>query len=98
MSVRRYSRSPQLRGGIHYGTSSASRVIKEAVDSGVLRTEAHVLQEGERLDTVAGKRYGDGRLWWIIAAASGIGWALQVPPGTFLLIPTDLAKISSLIG
>jgi len=51
-----------------------------------------VLNEGERLDTIAGRVYGNARLWWIIAAASGIGWPLQVPPGTQLLIPTDLKQ------
>ena len=37
--------------------------------------------------------YGSGNMWWVIAAASGIGWGTQVPPGTLLRIPTDLSMI-----
>ena len=54
--------------------------------------------EKERLDVLAGKIYGDGGYWWIIAAASGIGWSLQVPPGTRLKIPTKLEQILSLVS
>ena len=57
----------------------------------------YIVQEGDRLDAIAGRFYGDGRLWWIVAASSGIGWWLQVPPGTRLLIPTDLNQIESVI-
>jgi len=55
------------------------------------------MTEAERLDVIAGRVYGDGRLWWIIAAASGIGWWLQVPAGTRLVIPTSLDAISDLL-
>ena len=55
----------------------------------------HILKEGERLDVIAGRTYGNARLWWVIAAASGIGWGLQVPPGTQILIPTDLKQVLS---
>jgi hypothetical protein len=53
-----------------------------------------VLQQNQRLDTIAGDVYGNGKLWWIIAAASNIGWGLQCPAGTILLIPdlSDVAK------
>jgi hypothetical protein len=36
----------------------------------------------------------DATLWWIIASASEIGFALQTPPGTQLKIPLleDVAK------
>ena len=54
--------------------------------------------EGDRLDHLAGKFYGSGTLWWIIAAASGVGWGLQVPPGTLLAIPTRLGQINALVG
>jgi hypothetical protein len=96
--IKRYGRSPVLRGGAHYGTSSASRVIWNAVQSGDLIVDVYVCQESERLDTLAGQFLGEGRLWWVIAAASGIGWGLQVPPGTRLVIPREISKIAELVG
>ena len=39
----------------------------------------------------------DGMNWWIIAAASGIGWWLQCPPGTLLAIPTSISQIERLL-
>lgn len=98
MPLRRYNRTPVLRGGHHYGTSSTSKVIRDAVDRGEIPVDVVIVQVGERLDTLAGRYYSDGRLWWIIAAASGIGWAPQVPPGTRLLIPRDLARVTELVG
>ena len=55
------------------------------------------LKEGQRLDILAGQRYGDASLWWIIAAASGIGWGLQVPPGTIVRVPKNLSDILAII-
>lgn len=98
MSMRRYTRSPVLRGGSHYGTSQAARAIRSAIDRGDIKVDIHVLQQGERLDSIAGRLYGDARLWWIIAAASGVGWGLQVPPGTRLLLPRDLSEVSEVAG
>jgi len=40
---------------------------------------------------LAGIEYGNSTYWWIIAAASHIGWSLQVPEGTLIRIP-DLRK------
>ena len=40
-----------------------------------------------RLDQYAQEAYGDGLDWWIIAAASGIGWWLSIEQGTQLYIP-----------
>ena len=98
MALKRYARSPILKAGMHYGTSSASRIIYEACESGTILSDEYVMQIGDRLDTLAGQFYNDGRLWWVIAAASGIGWALQVPPGTRIRIPRDISKISELVG
>ncbi len=98
MGIRRYARAPILAGGTKYGTSLATNVIKQAVNASIIKTRVYVLQGSERLDTVAGREYGDASNWWIIAAASGIGWALQVPAGTRLIIPTDLNEINDLVG
>lgn len=90
----RYANTPKISAGKQYGTATAHNNIRRAVQRGEVGTREHVLKEGERLDAIAGRVYGNSRLWWIIAAASGIGWGLQVPPGTLLLIPTDLRQVS----
>jgi nucleoid-associated protein YgaU len=54
---------------------------------GTLSYSQTITTGAQRLDTIAGREYGDGRYWWIIAAASNIGWGLQVPPGTIIKIP-----------
>jgi hypothetical protein len=51
----------------------------------------------QRLDTLAGKYYGSSQYWWIIAAASGIGWGLQVPPGTLIRIPESMSSAQNLV-
>ena len=95
--MRRYRPAPVMGGGKFYGTYIPSKKLRDAALSGVLSVRAEVLQEGERLDTLAGIEYGDGRLWWIIAGCSGIGWGLQVPPGTYLLIPSRLEQVAMLV-
>jgi len=42
----------------------------------------------ERLDTLANQFYNDASLWWVIAAANGIGkGTIRVPIGMILRIP-----------
>jgi len=97
MSIRRYSRTSKLNAQTRLGTPEAIRSIRLAKKRGTLTTATYVTSGNERLDTIAGKKYGNARLWWVIAAASNIGWALQVPPGTRLLIPTSLNQIAGFI-
>jgi phage tail protein X len=44
----------------------------------------------DRVDIVAHKFYGNGRLWWKIADANPqiLDW-LNVPPGTVVRVPSD---------
>lgn len=87
--MNRYNRAPLVEGGTAYGTSYAIPAIRENISNGnIAIVNRVVLQEKQRLDTIAGQQYGEGRYWWLIAAASSIGWALQCPPGTVLLIPS----------
>jgi hypothetical protein len=85
--MRRYSNSLTIMGGKSLDSRSMTTTIRNLVASGQLSTTTVVLKEGERLDQIAGKYYGDSTLWWVIAAASGIGWGLQCPPGTVVAIP-----------
>lgn len=94
MAIKRYARTPILGFGTSYGTSRAAAIIREHINLGEIKFKEDVLRGNERLDTIAGREYGDSSLYWIIAAASNIGWCLQAPPGTSLKIPNidDVAK------
>ena len=78
-------------------SASAVMRIRDAIKQGQISLRTSTLSQGQRLDILAGQLYGDGRLWWIIAAASNIGWSMQVPPGTHLNIPTNLSEIQGII-
>ncbi len=50
--------------------------------------------QGDRLDNLAHKYYGDARLWWILARANYLGKGdLSVPIGKQLRIPEDYLGI-----
>jgi len=98
MAIDRYARSTPVMKGRGLSISRAGVIIRKLINSRSLPYRAEVLKNGQRLDQIAFREYGDGRLWWVIAAASGIGWAMQLPPGTYLLIPTTLDPIEELIG
>lgn len=96
----RYARSKVIRKGKKAARtpSVAARLIYEGVTAGTIPVQLFILSEGQRLDIVAANFYGDPGFWWVIAAASGIGWQCQVPPGTQLKIPTSAAQIQQLVG
>ena len=96
--IDRYRRVPLVSGGRKLGTSRVAYALRRAVELDRITYRIHTLREGERLDILAGRFLGGGDLWWVIAAASGIGWALQVPPGTRLVIPTNIAQVEALVG
>ena len=49
--------------------------------------------EGDRLDSLAFKYYGDNTLWWIIAKANGIRGKIALTPSEVLRIPGDITTI-----
>ena len=96
MTISRYSfttRGKDSLGSNFVGISDATPKIHKAVNAGLVNYSVHVLEEGERLDYLAGIYYGDSSLWWILAAASSIGYALQVPPGTIIKVPSSLGEV-----
>ena len=94
----RYSRTSKINGGQQYGTSRSVVVLRNAVKTGVVPVKLHVTKEAERLDVLAAKHLGASRYWWVISACSGVGWALQVPPGTRLLIPRNMQQVHAMVG
>lgn len=97
MATSRYVRAPRLNLGAYLGTSNAIAAIRSAISDGRLTTKTFVLRGRERLDTIAGESYGDASYWWIIAAASDIGWGLQIPPGTIIKVP-DLGEALKVVA
>jgi len=97
MALRRYARSNIIGANRQYGTSRAIQAIRDGIEIGTVRFTTSRTLQGQRLDSIAGEVYNNGRLWWVIAAASEIGWALQVPPETIIRIP-NLTDIASIIG
>lgn len=98
MAFSRYRSAPVLNLGTQYGTSQAIAAVRQAVKLGTIPIVTSInVTEGQRLDHLAALYYQDSRYWWVLAAASEIGWGLQVPPGTLINVP-DINAVSSLIG
>ena len=49
--------------------------------------------EGERLDNLAFKYYGDTTLWWIIAKANGLKGKPALSSDKIIRIPGDISSI-----
>jgi hypothetical protein len=94
----RYVFLPRIRGGKQTATSYASTKIQAGIHNGTIDYSVHVIEGQQRLDTLAANAYGDSSLWWVLAAASGIGWGLQVPPGTIIKVPNNLGVIYALLS
>lgn len=87
MATSRYINSPRINFGSQQGTSLAVMQLRAAIKTGSVPIIRRATVTGaERLDTLAGIIYGDSRYWWVLAAASDIGWGLQVPPDTVINI------------
>ena len=96
MNISRYSFSRKIEmpdGKTIVGNSKYSSSIRKAVEAGFIKVKSVTLEENERLDGIAAQVYNDSSYWWVIAAASGIGWGLQVPPGVVLLIPVNIEEV-----
>ncbi len=97
MPISRYAKDNIILRGSTLATPAATSEIRSAIAQGRLKTQVITLQGLGRLDELAGQFYGDGRYWWVIAAASNIGWGQQVPAGTRIVIP-DISEIVSLLS
>lgn len=98
MPFSRYNRTPTMAAGQQLSTARAIEIVRRGISNGNIKLTNQIVMRGdERLDTIAGEVYGDARYWWVLAAASDIGWCLQCPPGTIINIP-DLSDVAALIG
>jgi hypothetical protein len=97
MATSRYQKDQIIGTPQRLASSQAILRIRQAIANGSIATREITVTEAQRLDHIAGDLYGDGKLWWIIAIASGIGWWLQVPPGTRLLAPVSANAVLELV-
>jgi len=98
MTLTRYRQSRLIDNNRAIGTNMSRVAVYNAAKDGSISTEIYITKQGDRLDKIAGDRYGDGTLWWVIAAASGIGWWLQIPSGIVLTIPTSIEQVNNLVS
>lgn len=52
-----------------------------------------IIQEGDRLDIIAQKIYGDPNFWRAIALFNDIGYFFDLTPGKVLRLPYDINKV-----
>ena len=97
MAISRYAFVRSTKGGKLLASYTSMNAIHDLVENGTVDCSTLIIEEGQRLDQIAGMAYQNSSYWWVIAAASGIGWALQVPPGTLIKIPNDLNKVLEIL-
>ena len=101
MTFSRYTFSKKITlpdGKVIIPSSRNINLIRKAVENGAISTKTLIISENERLDKISAISYGNSNYWWIIAAASGIGWSLQVPPGVVICVPNNLEQIYGYIS
>lgn len=97
MTISRYRKATRINFGTQLGVSTAVMTLRTAIKNGTLPViNQLIITENTRLDTLAGDVYGEGRYWWVLAAASDIGWGMQIPPGTVINV-IDLDKLTALL-
>jgi hypothetical protein len=77
--------------------SDAVNIIQSAISAGEIDVDIFTLSGNQRLDVLSGQLYGSSDFWWVIAAASGIGWGLQLPAGTLIRAPKNIDKVFTLL-
>ena len=72
------------------------RIPKEQLDS--IDHFEYRLRVNERLDQIAFKNWGDGKLWWIIALINDIGFEFtDMKVGNNIRIPFDVNDVFELL-
>jgi hypothetical protein len=97
MSIGRYTFARRINNGEGVSNPRVSGKIFRAIELGLLPYTVETLKSNQRLDVISFEKYGDPTYWWAIAAASGIGWGLQVPAGTIIRVPTNISDIIAIV-
>ena len=97
MAISRYEYSNSVQDGKGISKPYNIHLINRYVDEGRIPYNTYIIKSSERLDQLAGAVYGDSSYWWVIAAASKIGWGMQLPQGTVLKIPKNLSDVIEIL-
>ena len=89
----RYSNDRIIKGGSSLASNQSAQKLRAAFERGQLTTQVKIIGSDLRLDQLAFTYLGNPSYWWAIAALSGIGWGLQLPAGTRVVIPTNLDQV-----
>lgn len=96
--ISRYTNNSRIGLGRQLGTPENTLKLRASIKNGSIPIIKTLIATGtDRLDSLAGTIYGDAKYWWVLAASSGIGWGLQISPGTIINI-VNLSDIESLFG
>lgn len=52
-----------------------------------------IIQEGDRLDIIAEKLFGDANLWKALAIYNGMGYFFELQPGERLYVPNKIKDL-----
>jgi len=88
--MKRYATTPKKidkSGVIVYGTTYYPQIPLEDSDKFVFS------KDGDRLDTLAYRYYGDTTLWWVIAKANGLKGKPALSSDEMIRIPGDIVNI-----
>ena len=92
----RYTNDRTIKAGSTKATNKAAIKLREEFAAGNITVQVIVIGSKLRLDQVAFRYMGDATMWWAIAALSDIGWGMQLPPGTRIVVPTNRQQIEEL--
>lgn len=95
MAFSRYKNDYNIGGQLE--SAKSIYFLRQMIKNGNISISSKIIATGnDRLDSLAGSIYGDSKYWWVLAAASGIGWGLQIPPGTIINI-VDLREVERIV-
>jgi nucleoid-associated protein YgaU len=93
MGRSRYARTKVIDGN-HLGTwrdPTADPYGPDILDG--VTTVDYVWRVGDRLDSVAERRWGDPDYWWVLALANRIKDPFRITVGQVLKVPLDVRQI-----
>jgi len=97
MSKSRYSDTPISSGSFQtYSLPKRSAGYTQLNLLEGVRTTDYMFKQGDRLDHLAARYFGDDEYWWVIALVNGINYPFAsggLVPGRTLKIPYDVNDI-----